>query len=63
MLRKKYEFDKEFNVLIQLTGEMDDSINTIDKLLSDEHLFKLIEVDLSKRYQNTTKTQKLIKDR
>lgn len=56
MLRKKYEFDKEFNVLIQLTGEMDDSINIIDKLLSDEHLFKLIEVDLSKRYQNTTKT-------
>lgn len=47
MLRKKYEFDKEFNVLIQLTGEMDDSINIIDKLLSDEHLFKLIELDLS----------------
>ena len=35
---------------------MDDSINIIDKLLSDEHLFKLIELDLSKRYQNTTKT-------
>lgn len=56
MLRKKYEFDQKFNVLIKLTGEMDDSINIIDKLLSDEHLFKLIELDLSKRYQNTTKT-------
>ena len=56
MLRKKYEFDKEFSILIQLIGEMDDSIYIIDKVLSDEHLFRLIESDLSKRYQNTTKT-------
>lgn len=56
MLRKKYEFDKEFSILIQLVGEMDDSIYIIDKVLSDEHLFRLIESDLSKRYQNTTKT-------
>ena len=42
MLRKKYEFDREFNVLTQLIGEMDDSIYIIDELLSDEYLFKLI---------------------
>lgn len=56
MLRQKYEFDKEFSILIQLIGEMDDSIYIIDKVLADEHLFRLIESDLSKRYQNTTKT-------
>ena len=56
MLRQKYECDKEFNILIQLIGEMDDSIYIIDKVLADEHLFRLIESDLSKRYQNTTKT-------
>lgn len=56
MFRKKYEFDKEFRILIRLVGEMDDSIYIIDKILSDEHLFRLIESDLSKRYQNTTKT-------
>lgn len=56
MLRKRYEFDKEFSILIQLVGEMDDSIYIIDKVLSDEHLFRLMESDLSKRYQNTTKT-------
>lgn len=56
MLRKNYEFDKEFGVVIQLIGEMDDSISVIDKVLEDEYLFRLIESDLSKRYQNTTKT-------
>jgi transposase, IS5 family len=54
VVRQKYEFDKEFSILIQLRGEMDDSIYIIDKVLSDEHLFRLIESDLSKRYQNTT---------
>lgn len=56
MLRQKYECDKEFSILIQLIGEMHNSIYIIDKVLSDEHLFRLIESDLSKRYQNTTKT-------
>jgi IS5 family transposase len=56
MLRKKYEFDKDFGVVIQLIGEMDDSIYLIDKVLEDEYLFRLIESDLSKRYKNTTKT-------
>ncbi len=56
MLRKKYKPDKEFDILIQLIGEMDDSIYEIDKILFDDKLFHLIELDLSKRYPNTTKT-------
>jgi IS5 family transposase len=56
MLRKKYKADKEFDILIPLIGEMDDSINEIDKNLLDDKLFHLIELDLSKRYPNTTKT-------
>ena len=56
MLRKKYKPDKEFDILIQLTGEMDGSIYEIDKILFDDKLFHLIELDLSKRYPNTTKT-------
>jgi IS5 family transposase len=56
MLRKKYEFDQEFSILIKLIGEMDDFILKIDKVLSDEKLFRLVESDLSKRYPNTNKT-------
>ena len=56
MLRKKYEFDKEFSILLQLVGEMDDLIFKIDKILSDEQLFQLFESDLSKRYRKTNKT-------
>lgn len=56
MLRRKYEFDKEFSILIELIGEMDDLIFKIDKILSDEQLFRLVETDLSKRYPNTNKT-------
>lgn len=56
MLRKKYKPDKEFDILIQLTGEMDGSIYEIDKIVFDDKLFHLIELDLSKRYPNTTKT-------
>lgn len=34
MLRKKYKFDKEFDILIHLIGEMDDSLDEIDKILT-----------------------------
>lgn len=56
MLRIKYEFDKEFSILIELIREMDDFIFKIDKILSDEQLFRLVESDLSKGYPNTNKT-------
>jgi transposase, IS5 family len=59
MLRQRYEVDKEFSILIQLFGEMDDSMLKIDKILIDEQLFKLIESDLSLRYPKTTKTGRL----
>lgn len=56
MLRRKYEFNKELSILIELIGEMDELIFKIDKILSDEQLFRLVESDLSKRYPNTNKT-------
>ena len=56
MLRQKYEVDKEFSILVQLVGDMDDSLSEIDKIMVDEQLFKLIESDLSLRYPKTTKT-------
>ncbi len=56
MLRKKYEIDKDFFILIQLVGPLDDSMSEIDKILANEQLFKLIESDLSLRYPKTTKT-------
>lgn len=56
MLRKKYEVDKEFNILIELVGSLDDSMLEIDKIMASEQLFKLRESDLSSRYPKTTKT-------
>ncbi|GAA6620117.1 hypothetical protein NUACC26_059330 [Scytonema sp. NUACC26] len=32
MLRQRYEVDKEFIILIQLLGELDDSMSKIDKI-------------------------------
>jgi len=56
MLRKKYEVDQEFSLMMQLVGDLDNSMSEIDKILADEQLFKLIESDLSLRYPKTTKT-------
>ena len=42
MLRKKYEIDKVFLILIQLVGPLDDSMSEIDKILENEQLFKSI---------------------
>ena len=56
MLRTKYHRDREFNNLIQLTGEMDAQMAIVDDLLCDEKLLELIKADLSRRYPQTTKT-------
>lgn len=56
MLIKKYDFDQDFSILVKLTGEMDDFLLKIDKVLADEQLLRLFEADLSKRYPNTNQT-------
>ncbi len=43
-------------MLLQLSGEMDEQMAQMDRLLCDDKLFKLIEADLSKRYPLSTKT-------
>ena len=50
MLRKKYHIDREFSTIRQLSGEMDEPMASVDRLLCDEKLLELIETDLSKRY-------------
>lgn len=59
MLRQRYELDKEFSMMLQLVGEMDNFMSEIEKILADEQLFKLIESDLSWRYPKTTTTGRL----
>jgi hypothetical protein len=56
MLRKKYHIDREFDTLRQLSGEMDEPMASVDRLLCDEKLLELIETDLSKRYPLSTQT-------
>lgn len=56
MLRKKYDIDREFSIILQLSGEMDEQTVLIDQLLGDDKLFELIEADLSKRYPLSTQT-------
>lgn len=36
MLRKKHKFDREFNILVSLIGEIDDFLKKIDKILEDD---------------------------
>ena len=56
MLRKQYHLDREFSLLLQLSGEMDEQMAQIDRLLCDDKLFALITADLSKRYPLSTQT-------
>jgi len=56
VLQKKYQIDREFSAIMGLSGEMDEQLTAIDRLLDDEKLLQLIEADLSKRYRLTTKT-------
>ncbi len=56
MLRKQYHLDREFSLLLQLSGEMDEQMAQIDRLLCDDKLFALIAADLSKGYPLSTQT-------
>jgi IS5 family transposase len=56
VLRKRYHIDREFNIILQLSGEMDEQMTLIDHLLCDEKLLELTSADFSKRYRLSTKT-------
>jgi transposase, IS5 family len=56
MLQDRYETDKLFNRILQLTFEMDPVLAQIDQLLDDEALYQLIRNDLAKRFPQTEQT-------
>lgn len=56
MLQDRYEIDKLFIRILQLTYEMDPVLAQIDQLLDDEELYQLIRNDLAKRYPQTEQT-------
>jgi len=56
MLQDRYEFDKVFTSILQLTNEMDPILAQIDQLLRDEELYQMIRQDLAKRYPQTERT-------
>lgn len=56
MLQKKYHIDREFKIILLLSGEMDEQMTVIDHLLCDNKLLELMEADFSKRYPLTSKT-------
>jgi IS5 family transposase len=56
MLQDRYETDKVFTEILQLTNEMDPILAQIDQLLEDEALYQLIRNDLASRYPQTEQT-------
>jgi IS5 family transposase len=56
MLQDRYEKDKFFEYIIQLTIEMDSVLAQIDVLLDDEELYQLIRNDLAQRFPLTEVT-------
>ena len=56
MLQDRYETDKLFSRILQLTYEMDPVLAQIDQLLDDEALYQLIRNDLARRYPGTEQT-------
>jgi IS5 family transposase len=56
MLQDRYETDKLFERIYQLTNEMDPVLAQIDVLLEDEELYQLIRSDFAKRYRLTEVT-------
>ena len=56
MLQDRYENDKLFERILQLTHEMDPVLAQIDQLLDDDELYQLIRHDLAKRFPKTEVT-------
>ena len=56
MLQDRYETDKLFERIIQLTHEMDPVLGQIDRILDDEALYQSIRNDLALRFPQTEQT-------
>jgi IS5 family transposase len=56
MLQDRYETDKLFDSILNLTNQMDPVLAEIDQLLEDEALYQLIRNDFAKRYPQTEQT-------
>ena len=56
MLVEHYPSDKRFEELLGYIPELSPALRKIDEYLEDEKLYKLIRVDLSKRYPKTKET-------
>jgi IS5 family transposase len=56
MLQDRYESDKMFERIYQLTNEMDPVLAQIDRLLEDEELYQLMRGDFAKRHRLTEVT-------
>jgi IS5 family transposase len=56
MLRDRYEIDKFFMDIQQLTSEMDTVLAQIDQVLDSDALFERVKADLSGRYAQTQQT-------
>lgn len=56
MLQDRYEKDKLFEGILQLTHEMDPILAQIDQVLEDEELYQMIRQDFAKRFVHTEET-------
>lgn len=56
MLQDRYENDKYFEHILQLTNEMDPVLVQIDQVLEDEALYQLIRSDFAQRHRMTEVT-------
>jgi len=56
MLQDRYETDKIFESILELTNEMDPVLAQIDVLLDDEELYQLMRNDFARRYPKTEVT-------
>jgi len=56
MLRDRYEIDKLFMDVVELTNQMDPVLARIDRVLDDAEMFQLVKGDLSGRYHHTLET-------
>jgi IS5 family transposase len=56
MLRDRYEIDKFFVDIQELTSEMEPELAAIDAVLDDEGIYQTIKADLAQRYPKTQQT-------
>lgn len=56
MLRERYEIDKFFVEIQELTSDMEPELAQIDRVLDDEAVYQIVKADLAQRYPKTQQT-------